>query len=209
MSGTITIIDYGLGNLFSVARAFEHIGAKIALVSNPDEIRKADKLLLPGVGAFNKGMEELNSRGLSEAIKEYAASGKALFGICLGMQMLFDESEENGHCKGLGLIKGKVAKIPASGVDGAEVKIPHIGWTKLYRNGEPQLLNGVSEDSSFYFVHSYHANCSDNADLAAYALYGGNKITACVEKANIFGCQFHPEKSAEAGLAICRNFLKI
>ena len=197
----LSIIDYGLGNLFSVTRAFEHIGANVSLISKPEEIKSAGHLLLPGVGAFAKGMEELKSRGLVDSIKEHAKSGKPLLSICLGMQMLFDYSEENGTHQGLGIIKGKVVKIPGT------LKIPHIGWTKLHKNGVAKILDGV--EGSFYFVHSYHAVCENAGDLAAYALYGENKITAVIEKDNIFGCQFHPEKSAESGLNICRNFLSL
>ena len=199
----ISIIDYGLGNLFSVSRAFEHVGAEISVITKPEEIRSAGHLLLPGVGAFAKGMDELTKRDFIESIKQHATSGKPLLGICLGMQMLFESSDEKGEYQGLGIIKGKVARIPDT------LKVPHIGWTKLFKNGQPRILGGIGEQDSFYFVHSYHGICENPADLAAYAVYGGNKITASIEKENIFGCQFHPEKSAESGLNICRSFLKL
>ena len=199
----LSIIDYGLGNLFSVSRAFEHVGAEISVVTKAEEIKTAGHLLLPGVGAFAKGISELKSRGLVEAIQEHAKSGKPLLGICLGMQMLFDTSEENGTYEGLGIIKGKGAKIPDT------LKVPHIGWTKLHKNGAPRILADVADNDSFYFVHSYHGICDNPADLAAFAVYGSNKITAAIERRNIFGCQFHPEKSAESGLKICRSFLKL
>ncbi len=199
----ISIIDYGLGNLFSVARAFEHIGGEVSIITEPQQIKDSGHLLLPGVGAFAKGMGELEKRGFVENIRQHANSGKPLMSICLGMQMLFDSSEENGDRAGLGIISGKVVKIPDT------LKIPHIGWTKLHKNGAPKILAGVSENDSFYFVHSYHGVCDNASDLAAIALYGGNKITAAIEKDNVFGCQFHPEKSAESGLNICREFLKL
>jgi len=148
-------------------------------------------------------MDELTKRDFIESIKQHATSGKPLLGICLGMQMLFESSDEKGEYQGLGIIKGKVARIPDT------LKVPHIGWTKLFKNGQPRILGGIGEQDSFYFVHSYHGICENPADLAAYAVYGGNKITASIEKENIFGCQFHPEKSAESGLNICRSFLKL
>lgn len=207
MSGKLTIIDYGIGNLFSVARAFEHVGAEVTISSDAGVIKNSSHVILPGVGAFKRGMEELHSRGLVKAVQEYATSGKPLMGICLGMQMLFETGEENGTFVGLGIIKGKVSKIPTIGTDGAALKVPHIGWTKIHKNGEPKLLAGLADDNSFYFVHSYQAVCADD-NLAAYAIYGGNKITACVSNGNVFGCQFHPEKSAENGLKICRSFME-
>ncbi len=205
MNKKVTIIDYGLGNLFSVARAFESLGANVCITSNASEIAQAGHLILPGVGAFSKGMQELESRGFIEVIRKYAVSGKPLMGICLGMQMLFETGEENGEHNGLGIIKGRVTKIPAE----KNAKIPHIGWAKIIKNGNPKILEGIGEEHSFYFVHSYRGICENPSDLAAFAIYGENKITASVEKGNVFGCQFHPEKSAESGLQICRNFLEL
>lgn len=199
----LSIIDYGLGNLFSVSRAFEHVGAEVELIDKPEKIKSAGNLLLPGVGAFAVGIAELNKSGFSSAVKEHVKAGKPLLGICLGMQMLFETSEENGSHQGLGIIKGNVARIPDT------LKVPHIGWTKLTKNGNPKILSSTTENDSFYFVHSYHGICGDEKDLAAYAVYGGNKITASVEKDNVYGCQFHPEKSAESGLNICKTFLKL
>lgn len=193
----IVIIDYGAGNLFSVQNALGYLGFENKISRDEKEIRTADGLILPGVGAFPDAMEMLRSTGLVEAIKEEAAK-KPFLGICLGMQMLFDESYEFRHEKGLGLIPGKVDLIRCP------YKIPHMGWNHLVKNGDSPLLKGVPEGSSVYFVHSYMAY-TDRENVSAYCEYGTD-IPALVERGHIFGAQFHPEKSGTAGLKILENF---
>ena len=198
----IAIIDYGVGNLFSLQSSFRKIGADILVTSDPDQLRKADKLILPGVGAFADAARKLRESGLDRVVKEEAARGKPIMGICLGMQMLFEKSYEYGEHEGLGLLKGSV--VPMAGVIPAELKIPHIGWNALHIRRENTLLRYVNQDDCVYFVHSFYATgCEDS--LIASAEYGA-ELTAAVEKGNIMGCQFHPEKSGEVGLAILRAF---
>lgn len=195
MTKKVTIIDYGLGNLFSVSKAFEHIGAQVEITAEPEKIFNADYLVLPGVGAFNKGMQELASRNLIEPIKKYAASGKPLMGICLGMQMLFETGEENGVHQGLGLIKGRVVQIPAD-------KIPHIGWGAVSAK-----QNWQGAEKEFYFVHSYHAICTQENNLLATVSYKNLELAAAVKNGSVVGYQFHPEKSRNQGLELCKEFL--
>lgn len=210
MSIKITVVDYGIGNIFSVLRALEHAGSTPELSSDPDEIRSADRVVLPGVGAFANGMEGLRSRNLVEPLREFAKSGKPLLGICLGMQMLVDESEEFGTHQGLGLIPGKVVAIEARDEDGKRLKIPHIGWSPLTApnadwSGSP--LRDVPEGSSAYFVHSFTVVPASDESRLADTTYGDCRISAAVRKDNVSGCQFHPEKSGEVGLRIIRNFV--
>jgi glutamine amidotransferase len=210
----IAIVDYGMGNLLSVQRGLEYCGAKATLVSDPEILLSAKKVILPGVGAFAGGMSELKSRGLDVAVQTLAKKGVPLMGICLGMQMLFDESDEFGTTQGLGLIHGRVIPIPTEIIDGQSRKIPHIGWNALIsphgpKSWEKSLLEKVSPGESVYFVHSYMARCSDESDCVAVAMYGGVSITAVIERENISGCQFHPEKSGEVGLNVLRRFLLI
>ena len=198
----IGIIDYGVGNLFSLQSSFRKIGADILVTSDPEKLRKADKLILPGVGAFADAAAQLRESGLDRVVKEEAAKGKPIMGICLGMQMLFEKSYEYGEHEGLGLLKGNV--VPMAGVIPAELKIPHIGWNALHIRRENTLLRYVNPGDCVYFVHSFYADGCDDS-LIASAEYGA-ELTAAVEKDNIFGCQFHPEKSGEVGLAILRAF---
>lgn len=211
MSKKVTIMDYGLGNLFSVQHSFEHVGAEVEVTSDADKIKAADYLILPGVGAFKHGMEKLREAGLVETVLEYANSGKPLMGICLGMQMLFEASEENGEFEGLGLLKGRVQKIESPTDE--NLKVPHIGWSKLCKpesqDWSKTIFSNVSENDSFYFVHSYQGVCEDEANLLAYVDYQGVNVTAAVGAGNVYGCQFHPEKSSESGLNLCRNFLSL
>jgi len=198
----IAIIDYGVGNLFSLQSSFRKIGADILVTSDPEALRKADKLILPGVGAFADAAKKLRESGLDRVVKEEAAKGKPIMGICLGMQMLFEKSYEYGEHEGLGLLKGSV--VPMAGAIPGELKIPHIGWNALHIRRENTLLRYVNQDDCVYFVHSFYATgCEDS--LIASAEYG-EELTAAVEKGNIMGCQFHPEKSGEVGLAILRAF---
>ena len=193
----IAVIDYGAGNLFSIHNALKYLDLPHMIPRDTAELETADELILPGVGAFPDAMKLLSRTGLSDAIREQAQR-KPLLGICLGMQMLFEESDEFEQTSGLGLIPGKVSRIQTS------LKIPHMGWNHLRKNGDSPLLSSVSDGSSVYFVHSYMAYTSPE-NVTAYCEYGTD-IPALVERGNIFGAQFHPEKSGETGLTILRNF---
>jgi glutamine amidotransferase len=200
----IAVIDYGVGNLFSLCRSLEAIGQEPVVTGDPEVLRQADKLFLPGVGAFADAAEKLRQTGLDQVVKEEAAKGKPIMGICLGMQLLFEESLEFGTWKGLGLIPGRV--VPMEGVIPADLKIPHIGWNALtFPQGQRHpLLETVQEGDCVYFVHSFYAaDCGDA--LIAETEYGA-PLTAAVAKGNVMGCQFHPEKSGDVGLAILRTF---
>lgn len=211
MSPTITLIDYGSGNLLSVARAFEHCGAQVAFAHTAEDVERAERLVLPGVGAFADGMQGLRERGLVEPIKHYAASGRPLLGICLGMQMLAGASEEFGLHEGLGLVPGRVVPLPAVGANGRSYKVPHVGWSELRRpdgvSWERTLLENTPESSAVYLVHSYHVQPEAAADRLAECDYGGNRVCAAVRRGNVFGCQFHPEKSGPAGLRMLAAFI--
>ena len=198
----IGIIDYGVGNLFSLRSSFAAIGAEAFVSGDPAELSKADRLILPGVGAFGDAAQKLRDSGLDVFVKEQAVSGKPLMGICLGMQLLFEKSYEYGEHEGLGLLKGQV--VGMSGRLPADQKIPHMGWNALELTKPAKLL----ENGSYvYFVHSFYAeNCADS--ITAITDYG-IPITAAVEKDNIFGCQFHPEKSGNVGLAILKKFCEV
>ena len=198
----VGIIDYGVGNLFSLRSSFAAIGAEAFVSSDAAQLAKADRLILPGVGAFGDAAQKLKDSGLDTFVKEQAASGKPLMGICLGMQLLFEKSCEYGEHEGLGLLKGQV--VGMSGKLPIELKIPHMGWNALRLTKPARLLE---EGSYVYFVHSFYAeNCADS--LAAVTDYG-IPITAAVERDNIFGCQFHPEKSGNVGLEILKKFCEI
>ena len=198
----VGIIDYGVGNLFSLKSSFEAIGAQVLVSGDADQLAKADKLVLPGVGAFEDAARKLRQSGLDRFVYEAVEQGKPLLGICLGMQMLFEKSYEYGVHQGLGLLKGEV--VPMEGMLPPELKIPHIGWNALKKQGDPRLLSGINDGDFVYFVHSYHAvGCEKSlAATVEYAL----PITAAVEQGNVFGCQFHPEKSGKVGLAILQAF---
>jgi glutamine amidotransferase len=198
----IAIIDYGVGNLYSLESSFRSIGADTLVTSSPEDIRKADKLVLPGVGAFSDAIAKLKATGLDLVICDEVRAGKEILGICLGMQMLFEKSYEYGEYDGLGLLRGSV--VPISSVVSKEYKIPHIGWNALHIQREHKLLRYVSEGDCVYFVHSFCASDCDDS-LLATAEYGC-ELTASVAKGNIMGCQFHPEKSGKVGLSILRAF---
>jgi len=208
----VVIIDYGVGNLLSVQRAVEQCGAEVTTSSEPDVIAQADRVILPGVGAFSKGMKALESLGLVEVIKAIAIGDIPFLGICLGMQLLFDESEEHGVTKGLGIIPGRVVPVPNVSPDGASLKIPHIGWNSLVvaegARWNETILKNVTPDDAVYFVHSFMAEPEDPSMRIADCLYGGNKISAVIGGKNVIGCQFHPEKSQSIGLRILANFLR-
>ena len=202
----IAIIDYGVGNLFSLTCSFKSIGADICVTSDPAVIAAAERIVLPGVGAFEDAARKLRESGLDKVVKDECAKGKPLLGICLGMQMLFEKSYEYGEHEGLGLIKGSIK--PISDVIPKELKIPHIGWNALHFCGEKdELFKYVNEGECVYFVHSYYgADCGDA--LIATSEYGA-ELTAAVRKDNVCGVQFHPEKSERVGLAILKAFCEI
>ena len=195
------IIDYGAGNLFSVKNALNYIGAESVITKDPAVLESAERIILPGVGAFADAMKKLGETGLIGTIKEQAKK-KPLLGICLGMQMLFDKSFEFGETDGLGLIPGTVELMTPPGL-----AIPQIGWNRLIYNEKCALLDGLGEEPYVYFVHSYAAVCG-SGNVAAYTDYGSN-VPACVFSGNVYGCQFHPEKSGEMGLTILKNFLSL
>jgi len=207
----IGIVDYNMGNLASVINAFEKVGADIAVESDPTKLQNYDKLILPGVGAFGDAMKHLKENGMDEAVKAYAKSGKPLLGICLGMQLLFESSEEFGNHKGLGLIEGKVVAFDESKFD-HKLKVPHMGWNEMFQIiGTPPracpLFAGLDDEFYLYFVHSYHAVCDDK--YAIGKTYYGYEFVSAVNKDNIYGIQPHPEKSHENGLKIIENFVKL
>ena len=198
----IGIIDYGVGNLFSLCSSLKSIGAEVAVTSDPAVIEAADKLILPGVGAFGDAVKKLRDSGLYGILRMQAAAGKDIMGLCLGMQLLFEKSYEYGEHQGLGLLKGKV--VPMEGRIPQGLKIPHIGWNSLHFRRESRLFKYVKENECVYFVHSFYAeDCSDS--IIATAEYG-REFTAAVECGNVMGCQFHPEKSGRVGLAILQAF---
>ncbi|WP_345979308.1 imidazole glycerol phosphate synthase subunit HisH [Sulfurimonas sp. HSL3-2] len=202
----IAIIDYNMGNLASVKNAFAKLGKDTVIVSDPDKFKDYDKLILPGVGAYGDAMDHLKERGMDAAIKEFAASGKYMFGICLGMQLLFDSSEEFGNNEGLGLIKGKVVEFDTSKFS-HPLKVPHMGWNRMFTKEHP-LFNGMDESHYLYFVHSFHVVCQNEADIIGETEYG-YKFTSAIAHDNIFGIQPHPEKSHTNGLKILENFINI
>ena len=205
----LAVLDYGIGNLRSAQKALQRVGADARLVTTPDEAAGAAAVVLPGVGAFGDGMRALIERNLVEPIKAYAASGRPVLGICLGMQLLFDSSEEFGEFGGLGLIPGRVRAVPARTADGRPHKIPHIGWSGIVaaqRDWRGTLLEGVESGAATYFVHSYAPEPADKHDRLADTYYDGCVISAVVQHGAIAGCQFHPEKSAAVGLKILANF---
>jgi len=203
----IAIIDYGVGNLFSVEKAFAALGAEVKITNNPVEIKRAEKLVLPGVGAFGDCMKNLTDSGLIPLIKTEVGVGKPLLGICVGLQILFESSAESPQAVGLGLLKGRV-----EGINAPELKIPHMGWNRLHINEprlEKDLFAGVEQDKEYvYFVHSYHAVPRDRSVIIATTNYGG-EVTAAVQSGNIMAAQFHPEKSGDVGLHIIGNFCRL
>jgi glutamine amidotransferase len=206
----IAIVDYGMGNLRSVQKAFEHVApaASIIVTGDPDVVRKAKRVVVPGQGAMRNCMHELETRGLREAVME-AAAHKPFLGICIGLQMLFEESEE-GHIKGLNILSGKVVHFPAAAMtaaDGQKLKVPHMGWNQVYQAIKHPLWEGIAEDARFYFVHSYYVETTDSASIAARSNYPF-PFTCAVAKDNIFAVQFHPEKSQWAGLTLLSNFAR-
>lgn len=207
----VTVIDYGVGNLLSVQRGLEHCGAKVILAANPEQILAASRVVLPGVGAFGNAMQALERLGLVAVIRELAQRKTPLLGICLGMQLLLEESEEFGVTAGLGLIPGRVIPVPVKTLTGAAQKIPHIGWSALLPSNaagwQETLLQDNRSGEAAYFVHSFMAVPTDPAHRIANCSYGDHMIAATIRRDQITGCQFHPEKSGEVGLRILRRFI--
>lgn len=202
----IAIVDYNMGNLASVKNAFAKLGEDTVVESDPAKFKEYDKLILPGVGAFGDAMEHLRERNMIEAIKDFAASGKPMIGICLGMQLLFESSEEFGEHEGLGLIKGHVKAFDESKFS-EPLKVPHMGWNRMFTQEHP-LFVGLDDEHYLYFVHTFHVNCTDKSDIIGTTEYG-YKFTSAVAHKNIMGIQPHPEKSHENGLKILENFIKL
>ncbi|HLL25598.1 MAG TPA: imidazole glycerol phosphate synthase subunit HisH [Kofleriaceae bacterium] len=201
----IAIVDVCSGNLRSVERALEKVGGAVVVTRDPEVVRRADKIVVPGQGAFGVFMRGLVERGLGEALREAIASGRPYLGICLGLQVLFDESEEQGPCAGLGVLRGKVQKLAPGD---PTLKVPHMGWNQVRAtHAREPLLAGVPAEPHVYFVHSYHAVPADR-DLVTLEAIHGQSITAAIRKDNLFACQFHPEKSQHVGLQILRNFVE-
>lgn len=198
----IAIVDYGVGNLYSLEQSFHAIGAEVIVTADPQVLRDAEKILLPGVGAFGDAAQKLRSSGLADVVIQQANAGKPLLGICLGMQLLFDVGYEYGTHQGLGLIQGQVR--PIADVIPADLKIPHMGWNALDIVKNSRLFQYIQNGDHVYFVHSYYA--ADCADVTIATAAYGAPLTAAVEKGNVFGCQFHPEKSGKVGLEILRAF---
>ena len=196
----VVIIDYGMGNLKNVYNALKYLNIPSKISNEISEIKASDKLILPGVGAFNKAM--YNDMGLTDVIKDKVNKGTPLLGICLGMQMIFEKGYENGECDGLGFIDGQVKILEPK----EKVKIPHIGWNRLEYNNQNDLIKGLEEDSFVYYVHSYAATNVKDENLIGFSNYGGIKVPSIVCNDNIYGTQFHPEKSGEVGLRILKNF---
>ncbi len=200
------IIDYGAGNVQSVLNAFKKLNFPVMLTSDPNLLKTADAAIMPGVGSFGDAMDNLRQRGFEEPIKEFIKSGKPFLGICVGLQALFEDSEESPGVKGLGILKGNILKIPQNiGEDGKPLKIPHMGWNSLEITRNSVLFPNACDNPYFYFVHSYYLKAKE--DIVTATAHYGIKIDAAVQKDNVFACQFHPEKSGEEGLNMLKKFI--
>jgi glutamine amidotransferase len=196
----IAIVDYGMGNLFSVHKALERIGASAVVTERPEDLASAEKIILPGVGAFGDAMKELEKRGLAAALRNEAGKGKIILGICLGLQVFFERSEESPGVGGLGLLPGEVKRFVT------DLKVPHMGWNELIMKRKPSLYNGIDEGAHVYFVHSYYVVPQNPADIATTTDYGGEFVSS-VWRGNLVATQFHPEKSQAMGLRMLKNFV--
>ncbi len=204
----VAILDYDAGNIKSVEKAFQYLGAQTVVTRDPKEIYKADRVVLPGVGAFADAMKRIDQYGIRESIHEVVDKGIPFLGICLGLQLLFESSEELGESEGLGILRGKIQQIPGTDDDGNTYKVPQIGWNSLKFPREGKLFKNLPEDPYVYFVHSYYLNATDKSIVTATTDYSVT-IDASVESGNVFACQFHPEKSADVGMQILQNFLDV
>lgn len=200
----VAIIDYDAGNLRSVEKALEALGAETVVARDPEVIAGSSRVILPGVGSFGDAMERLNQYGLPDVIRRTVSGNKPFLGICLGLQLLFEESEESPGVPGLGILKGKILKIPQT----EGLKIPHMGWNSLNLKPDSRLFAGIRDQEYVYFVHSYYLKAQEESQVAATTWYG-TEIHAAVEAGNVFACQFHPEKSGDTGLRILKNFLEV
>jgi glutamine amidotransferase len=210
----ITVIDYGVGNILSVTRALQQFGADVSIATSDSEIRKSSRIVLPGVGAFPKAMSSLSRLEVLDTIVEMSEKGTPLLGICLGMQLLFEESHEQNLTPGLRLIPGTVERIQQKATLEKSIKVPHIGWSEISRSPEGRdwkntILQNLEDNSAVYFVHSYGCNPLDKVDVLAVTEYCDLEVIAAVQRENVMGCQFHPEKSGEIGLRILENFMKL
>ncbi len=208
-----TIIDYGIGNLRSLEKALEHVGVAARRTDDPAALAEAERLVLPGVGAFGACIGEIRRRGLEEPIRAAAEAGTPLLGVCVGMQLLFGTGEERGTHRGLGLLPGRIVRFDFGANDaqegGRRIKVPHMGWNTAVPTREVPLLDGIAPEAYFYFVHSYHADPTHTGDVLATTTYGGAAFPAMVHRENVFGAQFHPEKSQASGLRLLKNFASL
>ena len=202
LAPNLIVVDYGMGNLFSASKAIEHVGGRATVSADPDEVASAEAIVLPGVGAFPEAMRQIGVRGLWEAIVDAASSGTPVLGICLGMQLLFESSDEHEGAEGLGLLEGPVSKLRAP-----LLKLPNMGWSEIHVERPSPLLAGIEEGETFYFVHSFAAR-PEGDELLASAVYG-ERFPAVVGRGNVYGAQFHPEKSSFGGLRLLENFVSI
>ena len=200
----IAIIDYDAGNIKSVEKAIQSLGEEVIVTRDAEVLLNVKKVILPGVGAFGDAMDKIRSYGLEEVIHQIVEKGTPFLGICLGLQLMFEESDETPGVKGLGLLPGKILRIPPA----EDIKIPHMGWNSLHFEKETKLFAGIKDGAYVYFVHSYYLKAEDESIVAASTEYGTH-IHAAVEKDNVFACQFHPEKSSDVGLAILKNFIEL
>ena len=205
MGNEITIVDIGISNIGSVVRAFQHLGVDVGVSRRKADIETARALVLPGVGAFGDGMQSLREANLVEPLRKAAGSGVPLLGFCLGLQLLMDESEEHGLHEGLGLVPGRVKRLP----EGSEDRVPNMGWCDVLPTSDARLFRGSAQRESFYFVHSYVAEPRSPKDTAATIEFNGTRVTVAIETGNVFGLQFHPEKSQDAGLVVLNEYLTV
>ena len=214
MNNKVTILDYGFGNVFSLANALKFLNVNVDISNDPSHLIKSDRIIITGVCAFNACIDKMNEKGLDEFLIKYAELGRPILGICIGMQILFDSSNEFSECKGLSLIKGNIKEIPNKTKEGKNLKVPHMGWSELLPansmdNWNDGIMKSIKPSMSAYFAHSYSAQNMNSKNIVAETSYGGNKLSAVVQNDNIFGCQFHPEKSHNLGLKILENYLNI
>ena len=214
MNNKVTILDYGFGNVFSLANALKFLNVNVDISNDPNHLIKSDRIIITGVCAFNACIDKMKEKRLDEFLIKYAELGRPILGICFGMQILFDSSNEFSECKGLSLIKGNIKEIPNKTKEGKNLKVPHMGWSELLPansmdNWNDGIMKSIKPSMSAYFAHSYSAQNMNVENIVAETSYGGNKLNAVVQNDNIFGCQFHPEKSHNLGLKILENYLNI